>query len=501
MTKREFEVHSELAEDGIDIFQYVTELGAYWKRIVIITVAAGIVSIVFFPTEKSIPTSSLEVEIGFKNINSGKYPDGSVFSKDDFISDAIVGKTFSALNELSSYGLSLESFKGAFLVKPIYPIDIRLAKKVLESGGGKLKATEIVEHYDKVRDFVPRNYSVKFSPPVEVPKELKEKALNKIVVEYSAYVKNNRFPNVYMVESLPKIDSENLSLPMAFDQLYKYFISILVDVEKKGSTLSGDYNKFTRFTSSGLMNSIQENLAMLESLIFDEMAIKDVERYKRGQLSLLKNVEIRVEELGKRADFRFKLAKLQLPTEITNDIRKNLLVTGADFIDPDIMRKSAGLPDVERPNIVSTSALFGILLSYVSQYYSLMSEAIALFDKKVEMESTLKSVKNKLERIGSVSHAVGTRDELIKKAEGNVKTIHSQLGEVAEKLDKMVIDYFLEYEPPIKRYFVLHGSSIIITYKKKALLSMAAAFFVIVFIQILFISYRTWKERKEAGEV
>ncbi|MBU2591029.1 MAG: hypothetical protein KKC21_03295 [Nitrospinae bacterium] len=162
-------------EDEIDLFEYVSILLKYWKRLVLAAIVGGLATYLYVVLSLPHNSSTIHIELGH-DIGRAGYADGTDFRKEDLIDKAVLNEVYGKLTNLPIK--TPEKFIDSFSVA-----DVELV------GSG-----EQPKNGEKLFDL--NKYIISFSPRKNIPPEEREDILNNLVWEYSDYVVS-KHPPVY----------------------------------------------------------------------------------------------------------------------------------------------------------------------------------------------------------------------------------------------------------------------------------------------------------------
>lgn len=432
-------------DDEIDILDFLSKLSRHWKKIVVAGLAGAAAGFVYFSSLVPPPHSELSFEIGFKNINEGKYPDGNAFNKNDVIADNLVENALRKIPEITAGGLwSKASVKGALSVNPIYPMDIQIAKENL-SGSAKLKPEEMVANYDKVMKYYPKQYRVSFHPKPEMPRQMQEKFLDTLLGEFRSYVVTNRLP-LFLDNNL---NVSALIEEKAYSTTYQFFKSTLASITALIDTLS---NASVGLASSNLamlkmgignlakLEGAQSSIKDIERLILDDKALPDMVSYQHSLESDIKRLEGTLSMKQKQSDFKLKMAELPLDAQMAETVNKS------------VENREAGTGKL----LPGTQSVLDVLLTFNKEYYTLMRDADTLFKEQTAIENDLKELKERLARVQAPYRGNRTREERTAELKARLIQTNIAVSELMKEFETNIENAYVKSEPPVTNSFVSH---------------------------------------------
>lgn len=463
-----------LFEEEFDVAEYFINLGQHKFRFLAFIFIAVAASFVFFKYIRTARTESqLVVDIGFSSIKQGRYPDGSIFDKNDIVADSILGavhKNIPALADGKRW--SRDGFNDLFLAEGVYPMDIMLAKKALAAGGGKPEET--MANYEKVRSYIPTQYAVSFQPAPLMPESLKNKVFEELVRQYRAEVLNNHFLVTQLKE---EIYNENASITANYEGLNKRvrrLNSLVMQTAGRTAERADFYgNSQERVEAaprwqgadefSTVLTDLNADISILDTMMLDEKLVPSVDTYRRQLESEIANINFEIKRIEKQADFRLRLAELTKGSTKDSQITSQM-DTGETAPGETSPRKQEG-------------HLLSMLLSYAPKYYSMIDETQAMFDKKVDLEHQRDIVQYRLGRLNAPLAKTDIakltpQDEMVAK----LKKTFASLSLLEKNFTEAYRKGMAEYESPVSRYMIVH-QAYSFPYKKAALWAafMAAA--------------------------
>lgn len=466
---RGFAVPSE-----IDVFAYAVKLKQYWRNYVLVFVVGICGGYYYLLKTLSLPSTQAIVEIGFTEVSSGKYPNGRRFDKNDLISINIVRKAFDAIPELGKNGSwSPESLSSALSLSAVYPLDIQLALDALSKS--KLPPQEVVSNYEKINNYFPSKFTVSFSPSPLMPIATQKKFMEELIKQYSEFVLEARIPVSprYGQSGLASTEVDNVAT-------YNYIASTIEEIDEKIAAAAkktslgvfassgvkskqdgandDEFEKLSQVSNSITLQKIKMDMASAEHLIFDEKTVPNIAEYRNKLVSDISLLTNDIEIKKRQAEFKISLARI--PNESAP-------------------KASATLRDDSPQNPDKT--IMGILLSYNSQYYSLINETNVIFDDISRLEGRMTKMKERLKLLDAPNPVLtGTFEERNEALSEHLKMAKSHLAALANELTDNTKTAYAGYRPPVANSAVI-GITASISMLKAVLTGIIAVLVVVVF--------------------
>lgn len=450
------------APEDIDILSYVLKLKQYWRSFLlafVIGICGG-----YYILLKSLPSPSTQavLEIGFPEIGSGKYPNGNRFDKNDLISTVIIRKAVDAIPELGKSGRwSLESLSHALVLSPVYPLEIQLAVDAL-SRSAKLSPSDVVANYEKINSYYPSKFTISFHPAPSMPMTLQKKFLEELIKQYSTFVLESRIPlslhyfqagqmtgetdNVaaygYLAAALEEIDDQIATVAK------RTSISAInfggAENVKQSNRVIGNDDEFMRSSTpsnSLLLQKIKMEMASIEHLIFNEKTVSNLDEFRNKLVSDISLLSAEIDIKKRQAEYKISLARIPnegAPTRIPGENTQKGNGSSTDNIQ----------------NVDKT--IMGILLSYNSQYYSLMNETNVIFDDISRMEGKLAKLKEHLKLLDAIGPMQnGTFDARNKALSEHLKLVQGYFAAFIDELAGSTKAAYAGYRPPVANSSVM----------------------------------------------
>lgn len=455
-----------LFEEEFDVAEYFTKLEQHKFRFLAFIFIAVAASFVFFKYIYTTPTESqLVVDIGFPSIKRGRYPDGSIFDKNDIVADSVLGAVYKNIPALADgRRWSRDGFNNFFLVEGVYPMDIMLAKQALAAGGGR--SEETIANYEKVRNYIPKQYTISFRPIPLMPEAIKSKVFEELVRQYKTEVLNNHFLVTPLKEDTY---NENASITANYEGLNKRVRRlnnlVMQTAGRTGERADFYGNSQERLEAaprwqgadefSAVLTDLNADISILDTMMLDEKVVPSVDTYRRQLESEIANINFEIKRIEKQADFRLRLAELTKGTP-----KDSQIISHADTAET-----ASGSASAQKQE----GHLLNMLLSYAPKYYSMIDETQVMFDKKVDLEHQRDIVQYRLGRLNApVAKAdvakLTPQDEMVAKLKKTFASLSLLERNFAEAYRKGMA----EYESPVSRYVMMH-QAYSFPYKKAAL--------------------------------
>lgn len=461
-----------LFEEEFDVAEYFTKLGQHKFRFLALVLVAVAASFVYFKYLHKAPAESqMVVDIGFPGIKQGRYPDGSIFDKNDLVADSILGAVYKNTPALADgKRWSRDGFNNFFVVEGIYPMDIMLAKQALAAGGGK--SEETIANYEKVRNYIPTQYAISFQPSPLMPETLKNKVFEELVLQYRAEVLNSHFLVAQLKEGAY---NENASITANYEGLNKRVrhLSSLVMQATGGTGERVDFygNSQSRaeaaprwqgaYEFSAVLADLDADVSALDAMMLDEKLVPGVDTYRRQLESEIANINFEIKRIEKQADFRLRLAELTKSTS-----KDSQIISPAD---------TGEMASGAAPAQKQEGHLLNMLLSYAPKYYAMIDETQAMFDKKADLEHQRDIIQYRLGRLNTpLAKADMAKltppDEMVAK----LKKTFASLSLLEKNFAEAYRKGMAEYESPVSRYVIVH-QAYSFPYKNAALVAAMMA--------------------------
>ncbi len=434
--------------DNVLYTESFLRLQAYWKRLVVLAVVVICGASLYFI--KTLPplSSNMMLQVGFKSINNGRYPDGSVFNKNDFISHDILKKSYADVGSVMRLdNLSFPLFENSFFVEGVYPLDVQVAKKSL-SKTENLKPDEVLANYNKVAHATPSIYMVHFSPPVPLGQKEHEWLLDAVVRNYVDYVNTMRLPASWNGAKLNDVSQAELSPVVRYEQLrdqYDSFMAFIqqvddqkhsLDVEKK----SGDAGivpeqsfalgaPAARSTHVAMPSIVLTEFLQAEHLIYDLKALEDPAMLVSRINSEIAALDAEIAQLDKKAAFRIRLA--ELPGTLYGEAPDSSSAPGDKKMD---------------------NTMLGLLLTYTPQYYSLLDAAQNLFDRKLALEKRRETLKMRMARLIAAKEPGEGKPALMADLGIVLQKLQQAMDKVMQQSDAVIKSDYQKFEPAVRDY-------------------------------------------------
>ncbi len=477
--------------EEIDIFSYLVKLKQHWRSFLLAFVVGICGGYYYLLKTLPLPSTQAILEIGFPEIGNGKYPNGRRFDKNDLVSATIVRKAANAIPELGQNSRwTPEALSSALSLSEIYPLDIQLALDALSKP--KLAPQEVVSNYDKVNGYFPSKFAVSFRPSPLMPISLQKKFLDELIKQYSTFVLESCLPLSlhYVQKGIVPTEMDNVAsygyLAAALDEINSQIAASAKkesikaissnspptnstntnsanNANNAGNYRSGgndeEFIRLSQTANSIVLQKLRMEMASIEHLIFNEKTVPNLDEYRNKLVSDISMLSGDIDIKKKQAEYKINLARI--PNESAPKANANSSDNGPQGADKTIM---------------------GILLSYNSQYYSLMNEANIIFDDISRLEGRLIKVKERLKLLDAAGRAPSGAYEARNKALGeHLKLAQSHLAAFINELAENTKAAYAGYRPPVANYAVLSVTSSI-ALLKAVLAGCAAAFCMMIFL-------------------
>ncbi|MBI5636687.1 MAG: hypothetical protein HZA03_01820 [Nitrospinae bacterium] len=484
------------APEEIDILSYLMKLKQYWRSFLLAFVVGVCGGYYYLLKTLPLPSTQAVLEIGFPEINSGKYPNGRRFDKNDLVSNNIVRKAADAIPELGQNGRwSSESLSSALSVSEVYPLDIQLAIAALSKP--KLSPQEVVSNYEKINGYFPSKFTISFQPLPLMPMSLQKKFVEELVRQYSTFVLESCLPLAaqYNPKGVMPTETDNVAT-------YSYITAVLDEIDdqaaashakKTSSTVNAgnpesakqqnrsigndeEFALLSQASNSITRQKLKMEMASIEHLIFNEKTVPNVDEYRNKLANDISLLSSTIDIKKKQAEYKMNLARI--PNESAPKTSANLSDNSPQGVDKTVM---------------------GMLLSYNSQYYSLINETNAIFDDISRMEGKLIKLKERLKLLDTVGPVPGGTYEARNKALGeHIKLAQSHLAAFINELADNTKAAYAGHRPPVANsaiFSVMASISLL----KAILAGCAAVLFLAVFRLLKIVVSEAEAQRRRAA--
>lgn len=438
-----------LIPEEIDILSSVLKLKQYWRGF-LLAFAVGVCGGYYY-LQRTLPLPSTQavLEIGFPEIGGGKYPNGRRFDKSDLISANIVRKAADALPELGKDGRwSPDSLANALSVSEVYPMDVQLALEGLSKP--KLAPQEVVANYEKISGYFPSKFAISFRPTPVMPMPLQKKFIEELIKQYSAFVLESRIPLSlrYAQKGVIPAETDNLAtygyLATALDEIDDQAAAstkkISINANNNGNiNATGakqqnratdndeEFLRLSQVSNSVTLQKLRMEMASVEHLIFNEKTVPNLDDYRNKLASDISLLSSNIDIKRRQADYKITLAKI--PAEAAPKANANSSDNGPQNTDKTIM---------------------GMLLSYNSQYYSLINETNVIFDEISRLEGRRAKLKERQKLLETAGPAPKASFEARNKALGeHLKLAQGHLAALVNELAENTKAAYAGYRPPV----------------------------------------------------
>lgn len=455
----------------IDLSAIVKTVRKYWWGYSLAGIVCALASYGYYFRTLPPPESHLRLEIGFNNISSGRYPDGSLFNKSDLISDDVLRTAYEkAQGSLGSKMWTLGQFAGFFSVEGIYPIELELLKNQLQANNNAMKPEEVAVGNAKLLKFFPLQYEINFVPPPVLSDEVRSQILDSIVKNFSTRTAKDHMMLLWKNEHPTEFYKENTSAVLSMYYLeskaqeLEQLVSMVnagmfsaasgkgesdngVSSEKSASDkvifeeITRGRTQATRLSFQSSLSNIKSELLSLDALLFDEKALIDVEGTKRGLEAKVMELVSHEEILGKQEQFRLSLTKR--PGDVISD-----KVGGRDS---DVLQGNGSSGHGQ------SGTIMGMMLTFNDQYYSLLKEAKTLNDQRLRVLSEIKVLRNRLDRLQApMTKKVMNKEALFRRVDEKIANVSRMIDQLSSDVVREGNNILMSTEPPIRNFFISH---------------------------------------------
>jgi hypothetical protein len=313
----------------------------------------------------------------------------------------------------------------------------------------------------KLQKYSPTQFNINFAPSPTMPTKVREKILNQLEKEFSAYTIDKHLIPAANSLSQEQEMAPNTTIPNKLDLLNQRYKSIVKTLETPPAPSKDGKNEESETTVEPVknnsayiekMNSIQSELTMLEWQIYGQKAVADVETTKKNLQVRIADLTLQQEQLTQEVAFRMGLAKIP---------------TGMKETSPG--NAESPLPD----------KLMSIMLTYNTQYYALMQEAKLKYGEQMIAQKELGILQNRLKMLNTPISEPVDKTELLKVVDEKIKGVESQINKLSAAIVENEKANAVNFYPPIKSYYLSHHNYSI-SNKNVALVGIAAMLFAAV---------------------
>lgn len=476
---------SDSPSGDIDIRALLSIAKEHWKLYALVGLFGAMVALVYLHKTLPRPESYMHMEVGFKGVKRGVYPDRSVFNKNEIINPVVLKNVQAKVEELAKSPAWSGGLSSFLMVEEIYPIELQMMKNQLHSkDNGGLKPEEVVVNYNKILQYNPTQFNILFSPNPPMPEKLREKVLDRLSKEFSEYVLQSHINSNSMLASrLPENTLQPSSHQASLDYLIHRYERIKNSLEQSQLAASNaienetgdkqDKNeKMSELVGSDYtesMYNIKNELDALEWEVYGQKAVQDVEGLKKSLQAQITEHTLAAEQLENEMAFRVSLAKIPSSMKI-DGVAAGVGISTAASNNANAVNAAASSKKTDTDNLA------GMMLTYNNQYYSLVREAKTKFDEKVLVQKELGKLQNRLKLLSAPNTETTDKVALLKDVENKIKEVDTHLNKLWASILKDERDKITNFQPPVKNYFFVHHNYSV-SYKN-AFLAGAAAFLI-----------------------